>query len=132
MYSVTDRRDFIAQHFLIGGDWGAENNLHSHHYRVEVTLEGTNLDAHGYLVDIVDIEQHVDNLVKHYSDCTLNDLPQLHNLNPSLERFAQLFQEALVSRITAPTLSKMTVTIWENELAWASYCSELAGAYVGN
>jgi len=132
MYSVTVKRDFIAQHFLIGGDWGAENKLHSHHYRVEVKLEGTNLDAHGYLVDIVDIEQHVDALVKRYSDCTLNDLPQLHNLNPSLERFAQLFQEALTSHITAPTLSKMTVTIWENELAWASYRSKLAGAHVGN
>ena len=40
MYTVTITRDFVAQHFLIGGDWGAENQWHSHHYQVEVRLEG--------------------------------------------------------------------------------------------
>ncbi len=121
MHEVTVRRDFIARHFLVGGDWGAENELHSHHYRVEVTLEGTSLDRHGYLVDIVDIERHLEELVGGYRDCTLNDLPQFQGLNPSLERFAQLFQEALAARISAPTLTAMTVTLWENEQAWARY-----------
>jgi 6-pyruvoyltetrahydropterin/6-carboxytetrahydropterin synthase len=32
MYTVAVRRDFIAQHYRIGGDWGAENELHAHHY----------------------------------------------------------------------------------------------------
>ena len=58
MYTLAVRRDFIARHFLIGGDWGPENNEHAHHYRVEVQLEGSSLDKHGYLVDIVDIGQH--------------------------------------------------------------------------
>ena len=35
MYSVAVKREFVAQHFLIGGDWGAENDWHSHHYQVE-------------------------------------------------------------------------------------------------
>jgi len=50
MYTVTITRDFVAQHFLIGGDWGAENQWHSHHYKAEVRLEGATLDQHGYLV----------------------------------------------------------------------------------
>ena len=44
MYTVAVRRDFIAQHYLIGGDWGAENELHSHHYQAEVQLEGAELE----------------------------------------------------------------------------------------
>ena len=40
MYSLAIRRDFVAQHYLIGGDWGAENQKHSHHYQVEVQVEG--------------------------------------------------------------------------------------------
>ncbi|RQW02823.1 MAG: 6-carboxytetrahydropterin synthase, partial [Calditrichaeota bacterium] len=40
MYTVTVIRDFISRHFLIGGDWGAENDLHSHHYKIELMLEG--------------------------------------------------------------------------------------------
>ena len=63
MYHVAIKREFVAQHYLIGGDWGAENEWHSHHYQVEVQLEGSSLDQHGYLVDIVDIESHLDGLV---------------------------------------------------------------------
>ena len=49
-YSVTVKREFIAQHFLVGGDWGRENQLNSHRYRVEARYEGTSLDRHGYLL----------------------------------------------------------------------------------
>ena len=63
MYALSVSRDFVAQHFLIGGDWGAENEKHSHHYKIELRLEGTELDKHGYLVDIVDVEANLDALV---------------------------------------------------------------------
>ena len=121
MYKVAVKRDFVAQHFLIGGDWGAENEKHSHHYVVELQLEGPILDEHGYLVDIVDIEANLDTLVAHYRDRTLNDLPEFAGLNPSIEHFARIFVESLADRIQAPTLTALTVMIWENEIAWASY-----------
>ncbi|MEZ4656751.1 MAG: 6-carboxytetrahydropterin synthase [Caldilineaceae bacterium] len=41
MYTLAVQRDFVAQHFLIGGDWGPENQWHSHHYRLEVQLQGS-------------------------------------------------------------------------------------------
>jgi len=63
MYTIAVKRDFIAQHFLIGGAWGPENEKHSHHYQVEVQLEGAALDEHGYLMDIVDIEAKLDTLI---------------------------------------------------------------------
>lgn len=121
MYTVAVKRDFVAQHFLIGGDWGAENQRHSHHYAVEVQLHGAMLDRHGYLVDIVDIERHLDGLTAHYRDQTLNDLPEFAGLNPSIEHFSRIFCEALAERIQAPNISVVTLKIWENEIAWASY-----------
>jgi 6-pyruvoyltetrahydropterin/6-carboxytetrahydropterin synthase len=127
MYTVAVKRDFIAQHYLIGGDWGAENEWHSHHYVVEIQLHGKSLDKHGYLVDIVDIEHHLDALVAYYQDKTLNDLPEFENtqtgekLNPSIEHFSRIFCEQLAGRIKAATLSAMTLKIWENDIAWASY-----------
>ena len=51
-YTVGVIRDFVAQHYLIGGDWGRENQLHSHHYKLEVIFAGDELDQHGYLLDI--------------------------------------------------------------------------------
>lgn len=121
MYTVAVKRDFVAQHFLIGGDWGAENQWHSHHYVVEVQLEGETLDQHGYLVDIVDIESGLESLVTSFKDKTLNDLPAFAGLNPSIEHFARIFCDALADRIQAPNLSAITIKIWENEIAWASY-----------
>jgi 6-pyruvoyltetrahydropterin/6-carboxytetrahydropterin synthase len=124
MYTVAVKRDFVAQHFLIGGDWGAENECHSHHYQLEVQLEGATLDAHGYLVDIVDIETHLEALVAYYRDRTLNELPEFEALNPSIEHFARIFCQALSTRIQVPHLSAITVKIWENEIAWAAYRKE--------
>ena len=121
MYTVAVSRDFVAQHFLIGGDWGAENEPHSHHYRVEAQLEGASLDAHGYLVDIVDIETQLEALVAHYRDQTLNDLPEFQGLNPSIEHFSRIFCRSLSDRIQAPNLSAITLKMWENEIAWAAY-----------
>ena len=125
MYSVAVKRDLIAQHFLIGGDWGPENEKHSHHYAVEVRLEGETLDQHGYLVDIVDIEAQLDALVAYYRDQTLNELPEFEGLNPSIERFSRVLCEALASRIRAETLQAVSVVLWENEVAWASFRRQL-------
>jgi 6-pyruvoyltetrahydropterin/6-carboxytetrahydropterin synthase len=121
MYVVAVKRAFDAQHFLIGGDWGPENELHSHHYQVEVQLEGSHLNQHGYLVDIVDIESHLDNLIDGYRNKTLNDLPEFSGLNPSIEHFARIICQNLSTEIKASNLSALTVVLWENEIAWTSF-----------
>jgi len=125
MYTVAVKRDFVAQHFLIGGDWGAENEWHSHHYWVEIQLGGAELDQHGYLVDIVDIEANLDTLVSYFRDKTLNDLPEFAGLNPSIEHFSRIFCEMFRARLTAVNIKQLTVVIWENEIAWASYSSKV-------
>lgn len=121
MYTTAVRREFIARHFLIGGDWGSENELHSHHYQVEVQLEGTDLDRHGYLVDIVDIENALEETVETYRDKTLNDLPEFEGLNPSIEHFARIFCTRLNQRIQAVNIRTLTIKLWENDIAWSSY-----------
>jgi len=121
MYKVAVKRDYIAQHFLIGGDWGKENQLHSHHYVIELQLEGTELDQHGYLVDIVDIEKNLDGMVDAYRDQILNQLPAFEGLNPSIEHFSRILCLELAHRIHAHNITAITVVLWENEIAWASY-----------
>ncbi|HSF81361.1 MAG TPA: 6-carboxytetrahydropterin synthase [Anaerolineales bacterium] len=125
MYTVAVRREFIAQHFLIGGDWGAENQLHSHHYQLEIQLEGESLDQHGYLVDIVDIEANLELLTSRYRDQTLNDLPEFAGLNPSLEHFARILCHKLAVAIQAPNLHAIRTKLWENDIAWAAYRLEV-------
>ena len=125
MYTLAVKRDFVAQHFLIGGEWGAENFKHSHHYVLEVLLQGRTLDQHGYMVDIVDVERNLEAIVDYYRDRTLNDLPEFAGLNPSIEHFTRIVCHSMAERIKANNLSQMTIKIWENEIAWASYQLEM-------
>ncbi len=66
----------MPRHALIGGDWGRENEPNSHGYLLELQLSSEALDEHGFLVDIVDVDQHLDHLVSRYRDVMLNELPE--------------------------------------------------------
>jgi 6-pyruvoyltetrahydropterin/6-carboxytetrahydropterin synthase len=121
MYTLAVRRDFIAHHFLIGGDWGPENDPNSHHYLLELQLRGRELDQHGYLCDIVDIEKHLDEIVGYYREQMLNDRPEFEGLNPSIEHFARILAESLNERIRAESLTALKVVLWEHERAWAAF-----------
>ena len=121
MYTLGVRREFIARHFLIGGDWGSENFPNSHHYTLELVLEGNDLDQHGYLVDIVDVEKHLDEIVNYYKEEMLNDKPEFTGLNPSIEHFARILATTLSGRIQAKNISQLKVVLWENANAWAAY-----------
>jgi 6-pyruvoyltetrahydropterin/6-carboxytetrahydropterin synthase len=121
MYSLGVARDFTARHFLIGGDWGEENVEHSHHYRMELILEKKNLDRYGFLVDIVEVERHLDEVVADFQGKTLNALAAFAGVNPSIERLATLLQEIFRERFGSFQLEALTVKIWEDDIAWTSY-----------
>ena len=125
MYSLGLRRDLVARHYLIGGDWGPENELHPHNYRIEVRLEADSLDRHGFIVDLVDLESHLDRLITRYRERTLNELPEFEKLNPSLEQFARIFCQGLAAALEPTRLTAFQVTIWEDEAAWAAYRQEV-------
>jgi 6-pyruvoyltetrahydropterin/6-carboxytetrahydropterin synthase len=121
MYSISVRTDFIAQHFLIGGDWGAENERNSHHYVLELQLDGAELDEHGYLVDIVQVEAQLAAVRDRYRDQVLNELADFEGLNPSLEHFARIVCQRLRDPLRAPNLAAIRVRLWENDVASASF-----------
>ncbi|MFB6229722.1 MAG: 6-pyruvoyl tetrahydropterin synthase family protein [Salinibacter sp.] len=121
MYQLMVRRDFVAQHYLTVPNCGPENEWHSHHFETEVLLEGDKLTSNGYLVDIVEVEDILDDLVDRYRDATLNDLPEFEGLNPSIEHFSRIFCTTFQERLDAPQLDRVTVKIWEDDQAWASY-----------
>ena len=121
MYTLGVKRDFIARHFLIGGDWGPENFPNSHHYVLELQLQGEELDQHGYLVDIVDVNNHLDEIVNYFKEQMLNDKPEFAGLNPSIEHFSRILAVSLSERIKAHNITAIKVVLWENDSAWAAY-----------
>ena len=121
IFEVGVLGDFVAQHYLVGGDFGPEGSLHSHHYRVELTVSGETLDRHGFLVDIVRLREELDRLLDRYRDRTLNDLPDFAGLNPGVEVVAKAMAESLDRALAKENMTALTLKLWENDSAWASF-----------
>lgn len=125
VYRLCLIRKFIAQHALVGGDWGGENLPHSHHYQLEWRLEGSRLDAHGFLVDLVALEAVLNKVVAQLSDKLLNDLGFFRGLNPSVEYFSHYLAQTLAQELDSVDpdyhVSGTEVRLWEHEHAWASW-----------
>ena len=128
MYTLAIFADFIAQHHLTVENAGPENELHSHHYRVEVMLECEELDSNGYVLDIDDLKVQLEGVIATYRDQTLNDLDSFSGLNPSLEHFTRIFCESLDEALYAPNLTAISVKLWEDDVAWIAYDLEREAA----
>jgi 6-pyruvoyltetrahydropterin/6-carboxytetrahydropterin synthase len=121
MYRLLVTRTFVAQHFLTVPNAGPENEWHSHVFTVEVELEAKQLNEYGYLVDIDEVKAAMERLIRRFRDMTMNDLPEFSGLNPSIEHFARIFCEGLRTGIQTDHLDAVTVRMWEDALARASY-----------
>lgn len=121
MYSLCLQKNFSARHYLIGGDWGSENLPHEHPYRVEIRLSAKDLDEHGYLVDLAELEPILDGCIGYYKKQMLNDLPEFHEVNPSIERLAKRFHDRFLQQLGSHRFCAVEIRMWEDEMAWASY-----------
>ena len=117
MYEVAVARAFVAQHVLTVPDPGPEGVRHSHHYTVEATFRGPDLDEYDYLVDIDRVGEAMDDVVDRYRDRTLNDLPEFGGHNPSVERFARAFGTRLLERLEPEPATELRVAIEEDDVA---------------
>jgi len=121
MFTVTVVEEFVAQHYLTVPNPGPEGEPHSHHYELELAFRGPELNQYDYLVDIDDVDAAIETLLERYEDTMLNDLPEFDGHNPSVERFAEVVWDRVTDRVTDETIEEVTVTIWEDEEAYAAY-----------
>lgn len=121
-YELTVTREFIAQHFLTVPDpEPPEGEVHSHHFTVELHFAGSELGEYGYLVNIIEVREILDDLEERYRDTLLNDLPEFEGLNPSVEHFARLFGDRVADRLSDENPEFLEVRIWEDDEAWAGH-----------
>lgn len=121
MYTLMLSSNFVAQHYLIGKDFGDENYKHSHHYRFEIEIASHQLDQYNYLIDIVVVKNMLDKLILHFNNKILNDLPEFANQNPSLELFSKVLWQKFNTHFQLPENFNITVRLWEDTIAQASY-----------
>ncbi|WP_058533490.1 6-pyruvoyl trahydropterin synthase family protein [Legionella saoudiensis] len=121
MHSLIFQKKFIAQHFLFGKDFGPENKVHSHHYTFELEIENALLDSYNFLIDIVDVQSHIDHIIHLFQDKILNEIPEFLNQNPSLEFFSKVLWKKFKEHLPCPENSLLTIRLWEDNIAQATY-----------
>jgi 6-pyruvoyltetrahydropterin/6-carboxytetrahydropterin synthase len=122
MFQVSVEETFSAGHALRGYKGKCEN-LHGHNYRVQVTLEGPQLDAIGLLIDFTLLKHVVRNIIKRLDHQFINELEPFTNVNPSAENMAKYFYEEIASQLEdLPAGAQVKeVVIWETDTAMAKY-----------
>jgi 6-pyruvoyltetrahydropterin/6-carboxytetrahydropterin synthase len=121
MFEVTVEETFAAGHALRNYHGKCES-LHGHNYRVQVTLQGAELDSTGLLVDFVQVKKLLQTVVDRLDHQFLNDLAPFDSLNPSAENIARYFYDELsggLNRDSGVTLRQ--IKIWETDTTSATY-----------
>jgi 6-pyruvoyltetrahydropterin/6-carboxytetrahydropterin synthase len=119
MFEVSVEETFSAGHSLRQYRGKCEN-VHGHNYRVQVTVEGEELNSIGLLVDFADVKRLIREIVARLDHQFLNDLAPFDAINPSAENMARYFYDE-ISRGIASGPRIREVKIWETDITSATY-----------
>ncbi len=122
MFQVSVEETFSSGHALRGYKGKCENP-HGHNYRVQVTLEGPQLDKIGLLVDFTHLKEVMRTIIKRVDHQFLNDLEPFTTLNPSAENMAKYFYDEVTGNLKdlPPGARVSGVVVWETDTAMAKY-----------
>jgi 6-pyruvoyltetrahydropterin/6-carboxytetrahydropterin synthase len=125
MFQVSVEDTFSAGHALRGYKGKCEN-LHGHNYRVQITLEGPELDGIGLLVDFTHLKEVMRGVIRKLDHQFINDLEPFTKVNPSAENMAKYFYDEVSGQLMdLPPGARITdVVIWETDTAMAKYRPE--------
>ncbi|OAI50471.1 6-pyruvoyl tetrahydrobiopterin synthase [Planctomycetaceae bacterium SCGC AG-212-F19] len=131
MHRVTREFSFCYGHRLLNYD-GKCRHLHGHNARAVITLEATQLDSRGMVVDFTDLKR----VVGAWIDQTLDHKMLLHRDDPALPFFRQLGEPVVILEVnpTAENIARLIfdhvakerfpvveVQLWETDNCFASY-----------
>ncbi|MFP3927454.1 MAG: 6-carboxytetrahydropterin synthase QueD [Desulfobacteraceae bacterium] len=120
MYELKILSQFAAAHQL--REFGGKcEQMHGHNWKVEVRVEGEELDQTGLLIDFQEIKTATARVLGRLDHKFLNEVSPFDRLNPSSENIARYIFEALQEELKDPGVRVSCVTAWESDTAGASY-----------
>ncbi len=120
MFQVIVETRFAAAHRLRGYK-GTCEELHGHNWKVEVAVEGEELDETGLLLDFRELKSAARDAVGELDHKYLNELPRFRELNPTTENIARMLAEDISGRIGAARARVVWVRAWESESSSVIY-----------
>ena len=120
MYELKIITQFSAAHRL-ENFYGKCEALHGHNWKVEVFLEGKQLDEAGLLMDFGRIKARTKALLEEIDHKYLNELEAFREQNPSSENLARYLFEKLAATLDREGVRVSRVNVWESDGSCASY-----------
>jgi len=123
MFQVVVREHFDAAHFLRDYQ-GKCAQLHGHRWDVEISVEGTQLDQVGMLIDFGDIKKAVACSLDKLDHQLLNEVEgfKIEQMNPTAENLAFFLFWELKNSLNLSDRHKLSwVKVYESPDSWAIY-----------
>lgn len=124
MFELRVEHSFPAGHAL-REYVGRCANVHGHNYRVQLAVEGPQLNKIGLLTDFSDLKKALRAVCEGLDHQFLNDLPAFAERNPSAENLALYFyeqlSESLRSQLEENQVRIKEIVVQETDTAWAVY-----------
>lgn len=118
MFEICVEHTIAAGHALRNYHGKCEN-VHGHNYRVQVAIEGPDVDENGLLYDFADLKKRLRASAEYLDHQFINDLKPFDEINPSAENIAKFLFEDIQKGLGAVPLSY--VKVWETPTSFAIY-----------
>jgi 6-pyruvoyltetrahydropterin/6-carboxytetrahydropterin synthase len=123
MYSIKVEAGFSSAHSLRGYKGKCES-LHGHNWKVELVVQGRELDKTGMLIDFHELKSALNKILEKLDHKHLNAIPVFKKVNPTSENLARFIFEQLKKSIRGRQCALRQVTVWESGNSSATYYEE--------
>lgn len=124
MFEVSVEAGFAAAHQLRNYRGKCEN-LHGHNYKVQVTVEGEDLNSIGLLADFTELKGALREITEFLDHKFLNEIEPFTEINPSAENVAKYIADRLQAQLDAGASEVpvfiAAVKVWETDTSTATY-----------
>ncbi len=118
MFEIYVEHTFAAGHALRNYHGKCEN-VHGHNYKVQVGIEGPDVDENGLLHDFADLKRRLRSTSEYLDHQFINDLQPFDQINPSAENIARFICEEIQKDLKTAAIAY--VKVWETDTSCAVY-----------
>lgn len=118
MYELMVELHFDAAHRIVESGGRCER-LHGHTWKVEVFIQGKELDERGLVIDFAELKEIASRQVRELDHQYLNEV--LPGMNPTTENIARYLFQKLQGEMDLERVKVSRVRVWEARDACASY-----------
>ncbi len=121
MFKLKVQDYFSAAHYLKNYEGPCEN-LHGHNWKVELLVEGSQLNNLDILIDFKTLKSILKETLNELDHKLLNEIPYFKNVNPSSERLAEYIFKKIKDKLSQYSNIKVKeVTVYETDKVSATY-----------